>query len=104
MAAYTEMASDELTLLEDRGLGWYVADGRERGFCRECGASVFWRRSGGGSTSIAAGTLDEPSGLRTMAHIFVDSKGDYYELTDELPRFGASRPANLEGVGGVDLG
>lgn len=102
VGAYTEVASEDLALLEDRGLGWYIADGRERGFCRECGASLFWRRAGGGSTSIAAGTLDEPTGLRTVAHIFVDSKGDYYELADELLRFGAGHPAAPEPLGDVD--
>lgn len=38
------------------------------------------------------------TGLCTVAHIFVDSKGDYYEIVDELPRFGESRhttPENL---------
>jgi hypothetical protein len=94
VGAYTEVASPDLSLLEDRGLGWYVADGRERGFCRECGASLFWRRAGADRTSIAAGTLDEPTGLRTVAHIFVDSKGDYYELGDGLPRFGGSGAAH----------
>jgi hypothetical protein len=93
VGAYTEVASDALSLLEDRGLSWYVADGRERGFCRECGASLFWRGPEAGRTSIAAGTLDEPTGLRTAAHIFVDSKGDYYEIVDDLPRFGASGQA-----------
>jgi hypothetical protein len=87
VGAYTEAASSDLVLLEDRGLAWYVADGRERGFCRECGASLFWRRHHGASTSIAAGTLDEPTGLRTIAHIYVDSKGDYYEIADRLPRY-----------------
>lgn len=91
------MASKNLVLLEDRGLGWYVADGRERGFCRECGASLFWRRAGAPGTSIAAGTLQEPTGLATVAHTFVDSRGDYYELGDELPRFGASRNSAPEG-------
>lgn len=94
--AYTEVGSDDLALIEDQGLCWYVADGRERGFCRECGASLFWRRAGVSSTSIAAGTLDEPTGLRTVAHSFVDSKGDYYQLTDELPRFGGSRHSTPE--------
>ena len=54
--------------------------------------------AGSRSTSISAGTLDEPTGLCTVAHIFVDSKGDYYEIVDELPRFGESRhttPENL---------
>lgn len=95
-AAYAEVASNDLALLEDRALGWYVADGRERGFCRECGASLFWRRTGSASTSIAAGTLDEPTELRTAAHIFVNSKGDYYEIVDELPRYGASPPSTPE--------
>jgi hypothetical protein len=88
VGAYTETA--HLTLLEDRGLAWYVADGRERGFCRECGASLFWRRAGASITSIAAGTLDEPTGLRTIAHIYVASRGDYYEIADDLPQHPAS--------------
>jgi hypothetical protein len=88
VGAYTE--THDLTLLEDRGLAWYVADGRERGFCRECGASLFWRREAATATSIAAGTLDEPTGLETVAHIYVDSKGDYYEISDDLPQHPAS--------------
>ena len=88
VGAYTQ--TSEVTLLEDRGLAWYVADGRERGFCRECGASLFWRREGANTTSIAAGTLDEPTGLRTISHIYVASKGDYYEITDGLPQYGES--------------
>ncbi len=95
--AYSEVGPDDLVLLEERGLSWYVADGRERGFCRECGASLFWRRAGADSTSVAAGTLDEPTGLRTVAHIFVDSKGDYYELVDAVPRFGGSRHTEPQG-------
>ncbi len=79
-----------LTLTEQRGLRWYVADGRERGFCAMCGASLFWRRAGSEQTSIAAGTLDPPTGLRTVSHIFTESRGDYYEITDDLIRFPGS--------------
>jgi hypothetical protein len=93
VGAYSEVADEDLELTSDGGLAWYVADGRERGFCRECGASVFWRRTGAARTSIAAGTLDAPTGLRTVAHIFTDSRGDYYELTDDLPRHAASGSA-----------
>lgn len=90
VGAYTEVASRSLALLEDRGLSWYIADGRERGFFRECGASLFWRRARSETTSITAGTLDQPTGLRTAVHIFVNSKGNYYELVDDLPQFAAS--------------
>ena len=87
VGAYTEAASEQLAVLAARTLRWYVADGRERGFCEGCGATLFWRRAGADRTSIAAGTLDEPTGLRTAAHIFVASKGDYYEIADGLPSF-----------------
>jgi hypothetical protein len=89
--AYTEAATADLTLEAEDGLRWYAEDGRERGFCRRCGASLFWRQAGGERISIAAGTLDAPTGLRTVAHIYVDSKGDYYEITDALPRHPGSR-------------
>ncbi|MGO9954948.1 MAG: GFA family protein [Solirubrobacteraceae bacterium] len=85
-AAYTAAPTGALTIIEERGLRWYVADGRERGFCAECGASLFWRRAGSEQTSIAAGTLDAPTRLHTALHLFVDSRGDYYEITDELPQ------------------
>ncbi len=84
--AYTAAGAAALTLTESRGLRWYVADGRERGFCSECGASIFWRRSGSDEISIAAGTLDPPTGLHTSMHIFTASRGDYYEISDDLPQ------------------
>jgi hypothetical protein len=86
VGAYTAAPASALTLIERRGLRWYAADGRERGFCGQCGASLFWRRGGSDQISVAAGTLDAPTGLRTVMHIFTDSQGDYYEITDELPR------------------
>jgi len=91
VAAYTQAAMDDVTIAEDGALAWYVADGRRRGFCNRCGASLFWQRTGDDGMSIAAGTLDEPTGLRTGVHIFVGSKGDYYEIADELPRHARGR-------------
>jgi hypothetical protein len=89
VGAYTEARSQDLSLVADSSLRWYLADGRERGFCQGCGATLFWRRVGADRTSITAGTLDQPTGLRTAAHIFVASKGDYYEIADDLPSFAA---------------
>jgi hypothetical protein len=42
---------------------------------------------------IAAGSLDQPTGLALAQHIFVADKGDYYEIVDELPRFPGSNAA-----------
>jgi hypothetical protein len=38
--------------------------------------------------SISAGSLDEPTGLRLLGHVYASQKGDYYELPDDgLPRY-----------------
>lgn len=85
-AAYTNVRRADLHFEEDRGLKWYESSERaRRGFCGECGASLFWDRRGGDSISVAAGTLDRPTGLKTVANIFVADKGDYYEIEDGLP-------------------
>ena len=36
------------------------------------------------TTSITAGTLDLPTGLRIDSHIFTADKSDYYEITDDV--------------------
>jgi hypothetical protein len=90
--AYAECASQDIVLLAAGALCWYEAAGRARGFCGRCGASVFWRADREDRTSIAAGTLDEPTGLRTVAHIYTASRGDYYVIDADAPHHEASRP------------
>ncbi len=86
-AAYTMALNDDFELLEDRGLKWFRAsDTARRGFCQECGASLFWDRDSNNRISIAAGSLDSPTNLKTTDHIFVADKGDYYEIDDGLPQ------------------
>jgi hypothetical protein len=59
---------------------WFRASPQgERGFCSVCGSTLFWKGS--------------PNGLVLTSHIFVESKGGYYEITDGLPQFeGYDRP------------
>lgn len=89
-SAYTACAESDLVLAEAQGLRWYATDTSRRGFCVNCGASVFWRRGGGETISISAGTLDEPTGLHPMRHIFTADAGDYYDLSDRLEQRAAS--------------
>ena len=77
----------DLTLIEDLGLTWYRSSPKaRRGFCGECGSALFWD-AGGDDISINVGSLDQPTGLRIKDHIFVDDKGDYYDIDDGLPQF-----------------
>ena len=85
VAAYTSAARADLVLTEDRGLKWYRSSkAARRGFCGDCGASLFWEPAGEARIAIAAGGIDAPSGLTTLRHIFVAHKGDYYEIADGL--------------------
>lgn len=87
-AIYSAADNSDLALTEARALKWYRSSpAAERGFCGDCGASLFWKPTGGSYTAIACGTLDQPSGVRTVGHIFLVDKGDYYTLADGLPQF-----------------
>jgi len=94
-AAYSSAALEDLHIERggdgDGALRWYTApDGiARRGFCQHCGASLFWAPLGEPRVAISAGSLDQPTGLRTLRHIFTADKGDYYEIADgleQLPR------------------
>jgi hypothetical protein len=75
-----------LSLTESRGLAWFTSSSfARRGFCRECGSSLFWQRNGHDMISITAGSLDAPTGLQTVLQIFAKDKGDYYELDGTTP-------------------
>ena len=85
--AATAAWRDDFHLTEDRGLAWYRSSERaERGFCKLCGSSLFWRAEGSPAISIMAGTLDNPTGLSSIMHICVEDAGDYYRIDDGLPQ------------------
>lgn len=56
-----------------------------RSFCGECGAQIYWDPLRQDFVVIAAGTLDQPTGIKTVAHIYVANKPDYYDVNDGLP-------------------
>jgi len=85
--AATSVPDSALRLTRADGLRWYrSSDHARRGFCATCGASLFWKPDGEDRTAIAAGALEPPTGLRLDRHIFTADKGDYYDITDDLPQ------------------
>ena len=86
-SAYTAAMREAVHMVEDHGLKWFNSSVHaRRGFCCECGASVFWEPFGSDTISIAAGTLDRPTGLTTIRHVYVSDAGDYYTITDRLEK------------------
>ena len=85
--AATRILRGGLTVEGEGALSWYRASPEaQRGFCKTCGAHLFWRREADEGISIFMGCLDEPTGLQLADHIFVIEKGDYYEICDDLPK------------------
>jgi hypothetical protein len=83
VAAMTAVPKERLRVVEQRGLAWIDSPGSaahaRRGFCRECGSSLFWDSPERETVSITAGTLDAPTGLHTSDEIYREHGGDYYE-------------------------
>ena len=60
------------------GAGWC--------FCVECGSSLAGTDNGE-ITSIALGTVEGDPEIKPAAHIFVDSKAPWYEISDDLAQY-----------------
>jgi hypothetical protein len=86
MAATAARVAD-FALLSQAPLRWYEASAEaRRGFCSACGSTLFWAGNGKDYISIAAGTLDDASGLKFDCHIFVADKGAYYQIEPGVPQ------------------
>ena len=86
--ATTAARRADFVLIEDATLRWYQSSpGARRGFCGTCGGSLFFDAERNAHISILAGTLDMPTGLETVMHIYVDDASDYLSLDDGLPQW-----------------
>ena len=68
-------------------VSWYASSEKvRRGFCARCGSTLFWDPIRKDRIAIALGAFDTPTQTRLKMHIFVASKGDYYDIGDGLPQ------------------
>lgn len=77
---------EALELDDDGSLRWYEAGpGVFYGFCCTCGSTLFWRADARpGWISIAAGTLEQPTGLRTASAWWTAEAADYHDLDPSI--------------------
>lgn len=77
----------ELLIENDKGLKWFAASEKaERGFCANCGSSLFWRANSDTTFfDVSLGALTDISTLKLDAHIFVDDCADYQHIPDTAP-------------------
>lgn len=85
---HTKASKVNISITHSAGLAWFkTSEVARRGFCSECGSSLFWEPFKLDATGIIAGSLDDHVGLKTMGHIFVAEKPGFYEITDNCPSF-----------------
>ena len=81
--AATAARESDLRMTRASGLRWYDSStAARRGFCGDCGSTLFWHGAGRDYVSIAAGSIDGATGLALVQHIHVADKGDYYTIAD----------------------
>ena len=87
-SAYTAAGKEKIEWLNQESLCWFDSSERaRRGFCGNCGASLFYELKNGERLSISAGCIDRPTGLHAAGHIYLENHSDYYEMLDQLPKF-----------------
>jgi hypothetical protein len=96
--SHSKALKANIKIIRDDGLAWFrISDTARRGFCRECGSGLFWEHLQQDALGIVAGSLDRPTGLKTIGHIFVAEKSDFYEITDHCKQFQQSSEGEFEG-------
>jgi hypothetical protein len=67
--------------------------GKFRCFCANCGSPIMSRRdSDPARLRIRLGSLDGEVSERPRAHIFYDSRANWCEMTDDLPKYDSYEP------------
>ena len=81
-AAYAVASLDDFKITQGADkLKWYESSSKaRRGFCPDCGSSIFKDNLDGEKIVLSVGALNPPTGLGPLKDIFTESKGDWYEL------------------------
>ncbi|MEM7645431.1 MAG: GFA family protein [Pseudomonadota bacterium] len=88
--ASADVPRSAVTISGQKYIKWYNSSEKvRRGFCSHCGSTLFWDprdQKKHDWTAIALGAFDTPTKTKIKNHIFTSEKGDYYEITDDLPK------------------
>jgi len=86
--AATSVKPKDLIIIKDQGLKWYRSSpSAQRGFCFECGSTLFWKPDSGDRISLFVGAVDTAVTLPLTSHIYVEEKGNYYEIVDGAKQY-----------------
>jgi len=85
--AFISVKIKHLLFMSKTNLQWYKSSkNAKRGFCNNCGSSLFWQPKHQKYIAIAAGSINKPCIITMREHIFTSDAGDYYRLSDDLKK------------------
>ncbi|MCY6380454.1 GFA family protein [Hoeflea prorocentri] len=58
----------------------------ERGFCRKCGASLFWNMKGHGAYQVSLAAFETRPDVRFTSEIFIDEKPHCYDFANDTEK------------------
>jgi hypothetical protein len=80
-----------VTFTGEESIGRYASsDWAERGFCKGCGAVLFYFLKPMSMYSVAAGAFDDQGPFRLASEIFIDEKPAGYAFAGDHPRLTAA--------------
>ena len=64
----------------------------QRGFCEDCGSSLFWKEEGSSRIFIWVGTISDLADLEPAAHMYTKDAGNYYSIPNDCEHFEHDAP------------
>ena len=81
-----QVAGENMTLDGDQLGVFSSSPWAERGFCKTCGSSLYYRVTApgphNGTYHVGMGTLDDPNGINMTGEIYIDKKPAGYSFAD----------------------
>jgi hypothetical protein len=75
-------------------IGWYnSSDDLKRGFCTQCGTTLFSARASINAVGITMGSLDHPDRFTPVEHIWMSSKQAWLGFEGDVPCYAEGPPA-----------
>ncbi len=65
---------------------FHASQSGERGFCKVCGSSLFWKLRGEDHYWLSAGAMADTSGLKLAEELFIDAKPAYYAFDGDTKK------------------
>jgi len=75
-------------------IGWYHSSPEvRRGFCKDCGTTLFSERASLNAVGLSIGSIHEPGRFRPTMHIWTRNKQPWVEIEQGIPRYEEGAPA-----------